>query len=61
MFHLGLIYKCCMHIITIYVTFLKIQRLMILKKSLLTELEYTKKDSQKGNINFFLGRACFGG
>ena len=50
-----MLYKERMHIITIYVTFLqlkKIQLLLILKKSLLTELEKTKKenkDSQKGN------------
>ena len=44
-----------MHIITVSVTvsLFKIQRLMILKKGLLTELE-KKKDSH------FLGRACFG-
>ena len=41
-----------MHIITVSVTFLqKIQLLMILKKSLLTELEKKiKKHSQKGNF-----------
>ena len=46
-----------MHIITISVTvsLIKIQLLMILRKGLLTELE--KKNSQKGNI--LGGRACF--
>ena len=40
-----------MHIITVSVTvsLIKIQRLMILKKGLLTELERKKKDSQKDN------------
>ena len=45
-----------MHIITISVTvsLIKIQRLMILKKGLLTELEKNKKkkDSQKDNNIF---------
>ena len=44
-----------MHIITIYVTFLKIQLLMILKKSLLTELEKNiqKKILRKAILNIF--------
>ena len=43
-----------MHIITVSVTvsLIKIQLLLILKKGLLTELERKKKGSQKGN-NFF--------
>ena len=55
--------KVRMLIITVSVTVssIKIQLLMILKKGLLTESEKfkkKKKDSQKGY--FFFGRACFG-
>ena len=49
-----------MHIITVFVTvsLIKIQRLMILKKGLLTELEKKNKkkiDSQKDNNIFWVG------
>ena len=49
-----------MHIITVSVTFLqKIQLLMILKKSLLTELEKKNKKTFSER-QFFWGGACFG-
>ena len=54
-----------MHKITVSVTvfLIKIQRLMILKKSLLTELEKKKKIKKKKirrKTITFLSRACFG-
>ena len=52
-----------MHIITVSVTvsLIKIEILMILKKGLLTELEKNKKKkNKKGSQYYFWERACFG-
>ena len=52
-----------MHIITVSVTvsLIKIEILMILKKGLLTELEKNKKKKNKKDSQyFFWERACFG-